>query len=103
MSPAGGATVHSNTGSLQVVARAEPSLRAGAGDRFQLRLDGHVLARDYGTSTIQLGAADWDGAAADRAAHTLQLAVIDAQGRVLIESVPVTFYVHRAAAGHHRR
>lgn len=101
-SPAGGATIHSNTGSFQVVARAVPSLRAGAGDRFQLKLDGHVLARDYGASTIQLSASDWDGAAAESTAHTLQLAVIDAQGRVLIESAPVTFYVHRAAVGHHR-
>ena len=101
-SPADGATIHSNTGSFQVTVHAEPSLRAGTGDRFRLKLDGHVLPHDYGSTAIHLNASDWNGDAAENVAHTLQLTVVDAQGRVLIESAPVTFYAHRAAVGHHR-
>jgi len=103
LSPADGSTIHSNTGSFKVKGRAVPSLRAGTGDRFRVALDGHVLPHDYGTDTIQLVTEDWrDASAAGNGSHTLQLSVVDAQGRVLIESAPVSFYAHRAAKGHHR-
>ena len=103
LSPANGSTIHSNTGSFKVKGRAVPSLRAGTGDRFRLALDGNVLPHDYGSATIQLVTEDWrDASAAGNGSHTLQLSVVDAQGRVLIESAPVTFYAHRAAKGHHR-
>lgn len=102
-SPANGSTIHTNTGTFQVAVRAEPSLRAGAGDRFRLKLDGNVLPHEFRSATLQVTASDWRSDADENVAHTLQLTVVDAQGRVLIESAPVTFYAHRAAVGHHRR
>ena len=103
-SPANQGTVHANTGSFEVVVRSSPGLRASAGDRIQLMLDGNVLPKAQATNRIQLTEADWQAAAAaDTAQHTLQAAVVDANGIVLVTSAPVVFYVHRAAVGGSRR
>jgi hypothetical protein len=102
--PANQGTVHSNTGAFEVVVQASPGLRAAAGDRIQLMLDGNVLPQAQASSRIRLSEADWQAAAAaDTVQHTLQAAVLDAGGNVLITSVPVVFYVQRAAVGGRRR
>jgi len=101
LSPADGSTIHTNTGDFQVTIRSLPALRASAHDRFKLKFDGRVLPHDYRTTSIHVSPADWRYAAAESTLHTLQLAIVDAKGRVLIESVPVTFYAHRATV-HHR-
>lgn len=98
--PANQGTVRSNSGGFEVLVQASPALRAAAGDRIRLVLDGQPLAQPQASNRIRLTDADWQAAAAaDTNQHTLQAAVIDAQGNVLIASVPVVFYVHRAAVG----
>jgi hypothetical protein len=103
-SPANQGTVHSNTGAFEVVLRASPGLRSNAGDRIQLMLDGTVLPKSYASNRIQLNESDWQAAAAgDGVQHTMQAAIVDASGRVLITSVPIVFYAHRAAVGRRAR
>jgi hypothetical protein len=101
--PADGGTVHSNTGAFAVTVRISPALRAKAGDRIRLSLDGNVLPTAYASRKINLTDADWAAAAAadSEAQHRLQAAVVDSSGAVKLESAPVSFFVRRATA--HRR
>jgi|APFre7841882630_1041343.scaffolds.fasta_scaffold96197_1 hypothetical protein len=96
------ATVHTNTGAFEFSARVVPALRAG--DRIRIRLDGRPLPSTFRSTTLRIGESDWKAAASDDgAAHTLQLAIIDTQGTLLIESAPVRFYVQRATVAKERR
>jgi len=96
------ATVHTNTGAFDFSARANPALRAN--DRMRVMLDGRLLPSSFRSTSLHVSESDWQGAASDEsAAHTLQLAIVDKQGTVLIESAPVRFYVHRATVGRQRR
>lgn len=90
-------TIHTNTGEFQVAVRSVPVLRAAAGDRIRVTLDGTVLPRKYSSGAVHVSAEEWQGAATGDAQHSLQVAIVDAGGAVLIESKPVTFYAHRAA------
>ncbi len=94
--PANGGTIHSNTGEFTVSTKATPALRASAGDRLQLKLDGNLLAARYQKSSARVTAAAWQAAASANTEHTLQSAIVDKSGAVLIESAPITFYAHRA-------
>ena len=96
-SPADQDSVYTNDGSFNITLRIEPNLRADNGDRIRVKLDGKLLANSYGSTNIVVSEADWqDAATSDNIQHSLQAAVIDKQGQVLIESKPVTFYAHRA-------
>lgn len=95
-SPANEATVHTNTGEIEVSARLNPALRPN--DRLRIKLDGQLLPSSFRSTRLRIAAADWQAAAnASSVEHTLQLTVVDAQGAVLIESAPVRFYAHRAS------
>jgi hypothetical protein len=94
--PAKGGTIHSNTGEFSVTLKATPALRAGAGDRLRLKLDGKLLAARYQKSPARVTSAAWQSAAAENVEHTLQAAIVDKTDNVLIESAPVSFYAHRA-------
>lgn len=97
--PSNTGTLHSNTGAFEVRLRSSPGLRSSAGDRVRLTLDGNVLAGSYNTSRIRVTESDWQSAASGNVDHTLQAAIVDKSGQVLIESPPVVFYVHRATVG----
>jgi hypothetical protein len=88
-------TIHTNTGAFEFSARSVPALRAS--DRIRIRLDGRMLPSSFRSTLLRVSESDWRGAfGADRPDHTLQLAIVDAQGRVLIESASVRFYTQRA-------
>ncbi len=89
-------TVHTNTGEFQVLVRSVPSLRAAAGDRIKVTLDGNAIAKRYSSGAVNVSADDWQTAATSVDLHTLQVAIVDANGATLIESKPVTFYARRA-------
>jgi len=90
VSPAEQATLHSNTGSLDVSVRADPRLRAS--DRVRVTLDGHLLSPSFRSTSLHIGESQWQGAAiGDSVEHTLQVAIAGGQGKVLIESAPVRF------------
>lgn len=93
--PADGDTIHTNTGTSDIRARIAPALRAAKGDRIRVKLDGNLLASSYRSARISLTAADWQ-AAAENVEHTLQAAIVDSSGDVLLESAPVKFFAHRA-------
>ena len=95
--PANGGTLHSNTGAFDVRVKASPALRTAKGDRIKIKLDGNMLAPNYKSAKLGVTAADWQAAAkSDNVEHTLQAAIIDSTGAVLVESAPVSFYAHRA-------
>jgi hypothetical protein len=94
--PANMGTIHSNTGAIDITASTTPALRAAAGDRIRVTLDGNLLAQGFRSNPIHLTSADWDATATDDVSHTLVLAVVDRNGQMLIESAPVQFYIHRA-------
>jgi hypothetical protein len=88
-------TIHSNTGAFPIKLAIEPPLRKG--DILRVKLDGTLLAGRYASPDIALTAADWAAAAnPDNVEHRLQAAIFDANGKRLVESAPVSFYVHRA-------
>ncbi|MFN9210121.1 MAG: DUF4124 domain-containing protein [Betaproteobacteria bacterium] len=88
-------TIHSNTGAFPIKLAVEPPLRKG--DILRVKLDGNLLDGRYTAPDIALTEADWAAAAnPDNVEHRLQAAILDASGKLLIESAPVSFYVHRA-------
>lgn len=102
--PAQQGMVHTNTGAFDVVAQLQPPLRPG--DRVRVSLDGNVLSTAFRSTRLHLSETDWDRAAtSDNGEHTLQMAIVDAQDNLLIESEPVRFYARHAAVGgaRHRR
>lgn len=89
-------TVHTNTGAFDIRVRSVPALRATAGDRIRVTLDGNRVAKTFSSTTVRISAADWQAAAGGDAKHTLQVAIVGPTGATLIESAPVTFYARRA-------
>lgn len=95
--PADGSTIHTNTGEFSVSVYVIPALRAGAGDRIRVKLDGNALPSSYRSAKFKVTAADWQGAATPNVEHTLQVALVDKTGATLLESAPASFYAHHAS------
>ena len=79
-------TIRDNDGNVTVALRVAPGLRGGNGDRIKLALDGSVLDTDVSPPGIVL-------AGLDQGSHTLQATLTDGNGRVLVRSELVTFYL----------
>jgi hypothetical protein len=84
--PMNKATIRDNEGNVTVAVEVVPPLRAGQGDQIRLSLDGGALDTDLSSSEAVLPGLD-------QGTHTLQAAVMDKAGRVLIRSDPVEFYL----------
>jgi len=98
VSPVNHATVHSNSGSMNISARATPPLRRG--DSLRVTIDGQVLPGRYRSLDLGLTASDWGRVSVvHNVEHTLQLAIVDERGEVAIESLPVRFWLRRATVG----
>lgn len=94
--------VHTNTGAFDIDARVQPPLRPS--HRVRVSLDGNLVDTLFRSTRVHLSEADWQSAATgDSEQHVLQMDIVDAQGKVLIESEPVRFYVRHAAVGGRRR
>ncbi|MFC3609401.1 DUF4124 domain-containing protein [Stutzerimonas tarimensis] len=87
LAPAPDETIRDNTGTLRVQATSEPALQPG--HRFRLILDG--LSTGVQTSP------DFVLDNLDRGAHLLALAILDEQGRVLIETAPRPVHIKRVS------
>ena len=100
--PANQDSVHSNDGAFGISAQLTPPLRAN--DRVRVLIDGNVVPTVFRSTNPRITPNDWQATAlGDRGEHTLQLAVVDADGVPKIESPVVSFYLHRAAVGGKRR
>ncbi|HTS55512.1 MAG TPA: DUF4124 domain-containing protein [Burkholderiales bacterium] len=84
--PTNEATVRDNEGNVKIAVSVVPPLRADRGDQIKLSLDGGVLDADLSSSEVILSGLD-------QGTHTLQAAVTDKDGRVLIRSDPIEFYL----------
>ncbi len=101
-SPANRDSLHSNDGAFGISARLSPPLRPN--DRVRVLIDGNLVPTVFRSASPRITAADWQATAlGDRGEHTLQLAVVGADGVPAIESPVVSFYLHRAAVGGKRR
>jgi hypothetical protein len=99
--PANQDSVHSNDGAFGISAQLSPPLRPD--DRVRVLIDGNLVPTVFRSTSPRITPADWQATAlGDRGEHTLQLAVVDANGVPKIESPIVSFYVHRAAVGARR-
>ena len=79
-------TIRDNAGNVTIALNVVPDVVASRGDRIKVTLDGRVLDADFGAPEVVLPGLD-------QGAHVLQAAVTDKDGRVLISSDPVTFYL----------
>lgn len=93
-------TIHSNTGDFDVQWQAVPPLDARRGDAVIVKLDGAPLPQSFTAMPLHIGPADWQQASSESVKHSLQLLIVNQDGAVLIESAPVSFYMHRATVHH---
>ena len=100
VAPTAQTTVHTNTGAFDVQLSVNPGLRQG--DAFVLTLDGNTLPTRYASATIGLTEKDYQLAAANTHQHSIAAAVVDANGKVMISSDPVSFYVSRTTVREER-
>ncbi len=87
--PAGGSTVFNNAGKVAVTVAVSPALRARAGDRIALILDGRRISVRSATHFKLSGIT--------RGEHTLEAQVLASSGNALISSNPVKFYLWQAS------
>ena len=85
-SPAAEETLWNIGGVLNVSIGLKPALRSG--DKLKLYFDGE--ARDVRTTSVQLEEV-WRGE------HNLQAEVVDAEGKLMIRSEPMRFYVQQTS------
>lgn len=83
-------TIRNNQGALSVIATLSPELFPG--NQTQLLLDGHPV----GNPQKQLS---FEVSGIDRGSHTLQVQVIDNQGKSIIVSERITVFMQRPRVG----
>lgn len=99
VSPGDEDTIHTNTGDFDVKLQVEPSLDPAGGDVIVVKLDGKPLPQRFSTAAFHIGESDWSRPFTESVEHSLQVAITNGDGGVLIESVPVKFFMHHAT-GH---
>lgn len=94
--------VHSNNGAFDISASLSPPLRPS--DRVRVMIDGTLVPTVFRSTKLHISERDWQSAAVgSNSEHTLQLAVVDGDGKPWIESAPVRFYLRGVAVGGKRR
>ena len=88
VSPANDQAFWSAAGEVVVQVETQPELRVKAGHRLRLYMDGRPMEGLLETTAVRLRNVA-------RGTHTLRAEVVDGAGRVLAESEPVTFHLHR--------
>lgn len=86
--PAPGSTVFSNTGDVEV--RVRPGARLGPHERIELWVDGAPLRPAARRGHFRLSGLT-------RGEHAVRAVVLDARGRAMDSSPPVSFYVWKAS------
>lgn len=94
--PAHDATIRNNIGNLEVTTLLEPALMVPREHSVQFYLDG--VAHGAASDALALSLDN-----VDRGTHELSASVLDADGKVLITTPPVTVHVKRASKLHGNR
>jgi hypothetical protein len=89
--PAADATIWDAQGNVPVQLTLKPELDTTAGHKIRITIDGVKQAQESTNPRFVL-------TNVARGTHTLQVSVIDADGKVLTSSDPVTFHLHRPIA-----
>lgn len=89
--PGNDETIHDNSGTLAVALTLSPALQTEQDHRIKIFLDGEALPNTQAATHFSL-------TEIERGGHTLQVAVVDRSGQLLITSAPTTFYMWRASA-----
>jgi hypothetical protein len=79
-------TIRDNAGNVAIGLSVVPDMVGARGDHIRLTLDGHALDSDYYPPEVVLPGMD-------QGSHVLQATVVDKDGRVLIRSDPLEFYL----------
>jgi hypothetical protein len=88
VSPANDTATRNNEGIVNVSVSLEPSLNSGSGDQLALYMDG---------AQVSIGSSpQFELNNVDRGLHTLKASVVDASGKTIISSSPVSFTILRA-------
>ncbi len=88
--PEDDATIRENAGNVHIEIVLSPALKTQEGHRIALYLDGRVVA-EPGRSTV------FNLKNVDRGTHQLQAAIVDARGKPIKTSDPVTFHLLRVS------
>lgn len=86
-SPGQDATLRDNQGNVSISLELQPALQPG--NEIQIIMDGKPLGTGRSTSISLTNV--------DRGAHTVQAKVLDASGKTLATTPPVTFYLHHTS------
>jgi len=89
-SPTAKQTLHDNSGNVSVSVALEDGAVLPKGYRIRLLLDGQPAAADARATSFDLSGVE-------RGSHRLQALIVDARGRVIARSEPVTFYMRQAS------
>jgi hypothetical protein len=87
-SPANDTATRNNEGNVTVSVTLNPGLNSGKGDQLALYMDGAQVSIGY--------LPQFELKNVDRGLHTLKASVIDASGKTIISSSPVSFTILRA-------
>ncbi len=92
-SPVNEETIRDNLGNISLLVTLEPELVAKDGHRIQYFLDG----KPHGRKTVDLQKTLVN---VERGEHQLSAVVVDNDGKVIIDSEPVTIYLKRESIKH---
>lgn len=95
ISPENEETVRSSTGQFDVRVELSPALRTMRGDAIILRFNGTAVPRKFRNVFLEVIPEDWESEPAAVNEPRIQAAVVDRDGKVLIESEPVQFFLRR--------
>jgi len=87
-SPEDGATIRSNSGEISIGSALAPGLNITAGHQLVLIMDGNDVAT---------GGPQFNLENVDRGTHSVSIAIKDRNGKVVMQSAPVTFTLQRFA------
>ena len=92
-SPVNEETIRDNLGNITLLLTLEPELIAGQGHRIQYFLDGEP----HGRSTVDTEKTFTN---VERGEHQVSAVVVDSAGKTLIDTPPVTVFLHRESLLH---
>ncbi len=90
VTPKNAETIHDNAGTVPVEVALQPALDVKAGHRLRVSLDGVLLPGDWTSNRLSLQQVD-------RGTHTLQVIVIDSDGKALARSATIEFHLWQAS------